>query len=331
MHPFSPFPSSLPCDRRAARTLYRNRSNALSQSIVREAARNFSPNRRIASDTMHSLQSTRKIDDPQSFYEANLETVHAIVDRHCRQRGIEKEEWDAIKAELHLLWSENGFKRLRNFRGENSCCRLSYLKTIVASTVIDIVRKAGGDRVRKSQRIARLGLAAELLRKLLYECRMPFEEACRHIREEGSIVPRPSRRELERLALELEKHGKGRRKVDFVQSEIALANASGGDRPEEVLEKKRLTRKMERVVRIMRDYAEGLSEEEYAIVQLRFLEETAISKIARMLGKKRAQVDAILKRILAELESLLKEAGYGRGEVEELFGQMGGLQTETSL
>ena len=130
-----------------------NKPNVAGRKIP--AARSFSSNRRIASDTMHSLQSIRKIDDPQSFYQANLETVHAIVDRHCRQRGIEKEEWDAIKAELHLLWSENGFKRLRNFRGENSCCRLTYLKTIVASTVIDIVRKEGGCRVRKSQRIVR--------------------------------------------------------------------------------------------------------------------------------------------------------------------------------
>ncbi len=295
-------------------------------------ARNFSPNRPTVPDQeMHSLQSTRKIGDPQSFYEANLETVHAIVDRHCRKKGIGREEREGIKAELHLAWAANGFRKLRNFRGESHCSRLTYLKTIVASTVIDIVRKEGGTRVRKSKRIARLGPAAELLHKLLHQCRMPFDEACRHIREEESILPKPSRQELERLALELERHGKGRRRIDFVPSETALANAQSDDRPESVLENKRLTRKMERIVRIMRDYAGGLSDEEYAIVQLRFLEDAAVSRIARMLGKGRAEVDTALKRILAELESLLAEAGYGRSEVEELFGQMGGLKTEASL
>ena len=233
--------------------------------------------------------------DYKRLVEDNLPLVDSVVRTIARRHGLAVDEADELASSVKLKLIEHDYEVLRKFEGR--CQLRTYLITVVDRHFLD-ERNARWGKWRPSANARRLGPAAILLDQLLTRDHLPFDDAAHAVTARfGETV---ARAELEQIAAQLPQRT-GRMFV----GEDALAHLpapapEGGD----AIDARERQRIGDRVERALGDALRGLSDEDRAILRLRFCENVKIKKIAELMGLP----DKPFYRRVDELMDTLKQA-----------------------
>lgn len=221
-------------------------------------------------------------------------------------------EADYLLTEVLDHLKAEDYKVLRDFRG--SARLTTYLTTVIANLVVDLVRKRKG-RSRALERARELGPLAEQLYELVYGRGYALADAHGHL-----VLSHGIGESEDDLRLLLDKIGG--RTVDahagatgwpcrgreaLVDGEVELIVPDPGGDAEELMMDNQRERLRERV---MADMIEGLSGEERYMLRLRYPatedeEPRSVREIAILLGQTEKAVDNRLRRILIRCRETL--------------------------
>jgi RNA polymerase sigma factor (sigma-70 family) len=236
--------------------------------------------------------------------EDNLPLVDSVVRTIARKHGLTADESDELASSVKLKLVENDYDVLRKFEGRSQL--RTYLITVVDRLFLD-ERNARWGKWRPSAIARRLGPAAILLDQLLTRDHLSFDDAAAAIAARfGDEAPRA---ELQKIALQLPVRA-SRMFVDEGELEHLPAPTPDGADVMEARERQHIG---DRVERALGDALRNLSDEDRAILRLRFCENVKIARIAELLGIPDGPDRKRFYRRLEDLMGTLRKALQARG------------------
>ena len=236
----------------------------------------------------------------------NLPLVDSVVRTIARRHGLSADEQDELGSSVKLKLVENDYEVLRKFEGRSQL--RTYLITVVQRHFLD-ERNARWGKWRPSANARRFGPVAILLDQLLTRDHLSFDDAAQSIATRyGDAV---SRAELHEIALQLPMRSSRKFVSDEVLEHVPAPSAGGTD----ALEARDRRRIGERIERALADALRGLSDEDRAILTLRFCENVKIARIAELVGMPAKPFYRRLEDLMAALRQALLAQGVGEQDV----------------
>jgi RNA polymerase sigma factor (sigma-70 family) len=235
-----------------------------------------------------------------------VEEIIRFVSRRNRLGADEREDYTSY-AMLKLV--ENDYARIRKYRGDSSF--RTYLTVVMQRLFLDF-RTAKWGKWRPSTAAKKLGAPAVVLETLLYRDGLDLTEA-REV-----LLARPdtalSREAVWDLAIQLRRRPRAK-----LVDEEALDNVGVAGR-EELVVRRENEALMASVESRLVEASARLSEEERAILRMRFDEGKTVPEIAEALDRQPKALYAKIGRLLKCFRDALEANGVSWDELEHLVG-----------
>ncbi len=252
---------------------------------------------------------------PENTFETHFAAINSIIGRICYGQKLQSSDFEDIQSYVYERLIEKDYRILREYQSAGHS--QSYLLLAIKNIHRDYGRLNLG-RWHSSVKAGELGEMGILLEKLLYRRHYSFDEACEiilTISRNQQKTP-PSRKKLEAMAVQLKK--KPRETIitpgDEVLSILARSKETAAD---DALQIDELKPKKETFDRITENLKKELTNEDRLILKMKFEDGLPISKIARVLTKKRYYIDQRLKDILHAFKDGIVSQGVDKAV--ELF------------
>jgi RNA polymerase sigma factor (sigma-70 family) len=234
----------------------------------------------------------------------NLPLVDSVVRTIARRHRLSADEADELGSSVKLKLVENDYEVFRKFEGRSQL--RTYLITVVQRHFLD-QRNARWGKWRPSAQARRLGPPAVLLDQLLTRDRLSFDDAVQAVlARHGDAVSIATLREI---ALQLPARSS---RVFLGEHELEhLPAPADGDAIES--SERRLTGA--RVERALAAALQMLSDDERAILQLRFCGNVKLARIAELLGEPAKPFYRRVEELLRVLRGALQTQGVSEADV----------------
>ncbi|NQU63108.1 MAG: hypothetical protein HQ517_02330 [SAR324 cluster bacterium] len=264
---------------------------------------------------------------PVRLFEDHLDRINSVISRVCSRRDLSKDEIEDIRSFVHGKLLLKDCKVLRDF--DESKISSNYLLVVINNLVRDYFRSEYG-RWRSSTKAKALGDTAIRLEELLYRRNYPLESAIETISTE--TINRgenpPSSEYLMKLADQIKIR---QQSVTFSPGDTVLSNlAVSRETAAEALIIKELIPKKKKLDCLLQSLHAELPDEVRLIFKMRFQNNHKISVIARILGRKRPQVERLINNTLAGFKRQILKQGFNQEEILEILENIGKLDTNRS-
>jgi RNA polymerase sigma factor (sigma-70 family) len=248
--------------------------------------------------------------DYKRLVEDSLPLVDSVVRTIARRHGLSADEAAELGSSINLKLVENDYEVLRKFEGRSQL--RTYLITVVQRHFLD-ERNARWGKWRPSANARRFGPAAVLLDQLITRDRLAFDDAAQSVTARyGDAV---SRDQLREIAAQLP----ARSSRVFVGEEELEDVPSSAPEGTDAIESRDRQRIGDRVERALADALRGLSDEERAILRLRFCENVKIARIAELMGSPAKPFYRRVEELMAALGRALRAQGVSDGDVAAII------------
>ncbi len=254
--------------------------------------------------------------DPSTFLEENLRHVEGAIRATCARRSIHGDEVEEFASHIRYKLVEDDYRIIRKFSGKSSF--KTYLYTVIGRIFIDKLRERDG-RWRPSEKAKKMGETAVQLEKLLYNHHYSFDEAYTVLTTNHNI-------ELDiEEAHEIAKQLPVRtlKRMRDAGDEPLINISAGSDRPDELIDNRRLGQAREKLDGLADEIKQNLSSEDRLILKMRFEDDIKVSAIARTLNEKRSHIDRRIKTILREFKEGLLSKGINANDALEVIRTIG--------
>jgi RNA polymerase sigma factor (sigma-70 family) len=247
-----------------------------------------------------------------SAYEAeflkHLPLVDSVVGFVCQRHKLKESEADDFRSEVRLRLMDRDYEVFRRFQQRSSL--RTYLTIVIQRIYLDYRNRLWG-RWRPSAEARRLGPLAIRLETLLWQDRLPFDQACEIMRtNEGVMATESDLAEIAcRLPLRQRRAVVGEEALDGVPSDGAF--------DDRILSKERQDA-ARRVAGALAGAIKSLGDQDRLILRLKFQEGLGVADIARALHLEQKPLYRRLDMLLQTLREALEAAGISRLEASEI-------------
>jgi RNA polymerase sigma factor for flagellar operon FliA len=238
----------------------------------------------------------------------NLPLVDSVVRTIARRHRLSSDEADELASSIKLKLVENDYEVLRKFEGRSQL--RTYLITVVQRHFFD-QRNARWGKWRPSAPARRLGPVAVLLDQLLTRDRLAFDDAAQVVlARHGEAVSVVMLHEIaSQLPARASRVFLGEQELEHLPAPEAGDTIESGER--------RLTGA--RVEQALAAVLQTLSDEDRAILQLRFCGNVKLARIAEMLGEPAKPFYRRVEDLLRVLRSALQAKGVSEADVASIL------------
>ncbi len=248
--------------------------------------------------------------DYQRLLVDHLNLVEQLVRTTGHRRHMSAAEQDDFGGFVRLRLIDDNYAVLRKFQNRSSL--RTYLAAVVERLSLDYCVERWG-RWRPSAVAERLGSVAVLLERLVTRDGNTLEEAIEIARTNHGAPA--SEGELRAIWSQLPV----RIKTTEV-SEDAAAAVSANDRSEATIEDAERQKDIERLERTLRSAFDAVSDQDRALIALRFDQDLPMVEIARLMGSSVPTMHRRLERAVRQLRLALSQSGVDPREVSGLIG-----------
>jgi RNA polymerase sigma factor (sigma-70 family) len=240
----------------------------------------------------------------------NLPLVDSVVRTIARRNGLTADEEAELGSSIKLKLVENDYEVLRKF--EHRSQLRTYLITVVQRHFLDD-RNARWGKWRPSANARRHGPAAILLDQLITRDHLSFDDAAQSVAARyGDAV---SREQLSEIAAQLPARSSrvfvGEEALEHVPSPVS----DGAD----AIESRERQRIGDRVERALAEALRNLSDEDRAILRLRFCENVKIARIAELMGAPAKPFYRRIEELMGVLGKALRAQGVSERDVAAII------------
>jgi RNA polymerase sigma factor (sigma-70 family) len=244
---------------------------------------------------------------PEQLFLAHLKDIEEIIAHACRRSRFSPQESQDFGQDVMVKLIEDDYAVFRKYQGRSTV--KTYLTVVINRFLLDYQNKIW-QKWRPSAEAERLGRVAMRLETLTVRDGQPFDEACRHLREEGYEM---SENELAQLRAKLPDRSLRR----FVGEEQLQVMASRDPNPaERLLARERAELGRRSTIALYRALAE-IPKDERLMVLLRT--ELSVADIARKRRRDAKPLYRELQKIYDKLRKLMERQGVRRQDVEEIL------------
>ncbi|MEA2599802.1 MAG: hypothetical protein QOF89_794 [Acidobacteriota bacterium] len=246
---------------------------------------------------------------PEQLYLGHLNLIEAVIAQACRRCPFHREEAKDFAQHVHMKLIEDGYARIRQFRGNSSF--KTYLTVVVQRLLQDYQNSIWG-KWRPSAEAERLGEVALWLERLLVREKRLFDEACQILRINHKV-------DLPVAALaDLRAKLPPKNLRSFVGEGELQSEPSPDLRPDEQFEAKERGQTRRRVYAALQRALKDLPSEDRVLMLM--WTEFKVADIARIRGEAQKLLYRRLDKIKQTLKKALERQGVRRQDVEEILG-----------
>lgn len=246
---------------------------------------------------------------PEQLYLGHLDLIEAVIAQACRRCPFHREEAKDFAQHVHLKLIEDGYARIRRFRGDSSF--KTYLLIVIGRLLQDYQNSVWG-KWRPSAEAERLGEVALWLERLLVREKRSFGEACQILRTNHKVdLP------VTVLADLWAKLPPKNLRIFVGEGELQF-EPSPDLRPDELLEVKERWQNRRRIYAYLHRALAELPKEDRVLILM--WTEFKVADIARIRGEDQKALYRRLDKIRQTLKKALERQGVRRQDVEEILG-----------
>jgi RNA polymerase sigma factor (sigma-70 family) len=244
---------------------------------------------------------------------ALIERVIAVVCRRSRVFGADAEDFSS---NVKVALIDNDYAILRKYEGRSSLA--TFLSVVIQRLLSDERMQALG-RWRPSSEAEKLGDVGVLLETLICRDHRSLDEALPLVR---GLDPALTREQVAAMAERLPERATRPRLIEL-DEEHGETFVSADSAESRTIESHRRT-VSNQTSSVIRDALDALPVEDRMIIRFRFVQESSIADISRMLRLPQRPLYRRLEAILQRLRSALTLAGIDATDVAELIGEAAG-------
>lgn len=254
---------------------------------------------------------------PRELFEQNLDLVERTIERICRRASLYGADAEDFASNVRIALLENDCEILRGWQGRSSLA--TFLAVIVQRMLADEQIRAWG-RWHPSAEAKRHGDAAVLLERLVVREHRSLDAALPLVRD---IDAGMTRERAEQILKQLPPREQRAREVEL--DEIATETVPAVEGADARLRDSEARRVADRTTDVVRETLDSFSDEDQALIVLRFQTGLSIADIARMMRLPQRPLYRRLEMLLERLRGALTGARIDASALEDVIGSAGEL------
>jgi RNA polymerase sigma factor (sigma-70 family) len=245
----------------------------------------------------------------EAFFLQELETIERAIRVACRRAGLKDPDAEDFGSYVSLRLIENDYAIVQKFEGR--CSFGAYVHVVVQRFMLDY-RIAAWGRWHASAEAKRFGDVGVAIESMTVRDGWAIDEALPALLRRW---PDLTRERVESIFARLPRRAPRARFVDAA----ALENVTSDGGVQELASEADRLRSSRRLAAVVREVLERFAEEDRLLFRLRFQGAMSIAEISRMLATEQKPLYRRVQRLLTELRSQLRAAGFDAADAEDIL------------